>query len=253
MTLNLNLVFTSLPNTPLLHECLVMSAAGYGFFREEKVTLGLGTTCLVLMVEGREPVPVPYFELAEFTLSNSAVTTTGHTMPDFGLFGGLLSGQSTNEEFSTSTTQPAAQTFISLVTHLGELHLVYTGLAPAMLRMVLAEAFAVWRQHQPEWLEKRRKSVDAYVEREGLDEQTRVALRARLLQSLVPEAPTPSPSSFGAFTGLPADPSTASAFKAPVRMGVCPACRKEIPFFSEECPKCQALFGPDSAWQVRAV
>ena len=245
--LRLDFDFAPLPNTPTLPKCTVVSAAGYAFFRDEKVALAFGTTCVAVAVEGREPVAVPYFELAELSLGNHAITTTGHTYPDFGLFGGLLSGGSTNKEVTSSTTQPSAQTFISLVTHVGELHLLFTGLSPAVLRMLLAEAFTVWRQNQPDWLEKRRKSVDAYVDREGLDEQTRTALKERLLTSLVPVAPSPAPS--GPFAGT----AMAGDFEAPVRMGVCPSCKATIPFFSEECPKCQALFGPDSAWQVRPL
>lgn len=245
--LRLDFQFTPLPNTPSLRECAVVSAAGYAFFSDEKVALAFGTTCVGVAAEGRDPVAVPYFELAELSLGNHAITTTGHTYPDFGLFGGLLSGGSTNKEVTSSTTQPSAQTFISLVTHVGELHLLYTGLPPAVLRMLLAEAFTVWRQHQPDWLEKRRKSIDAYVDREGLDEQTRTALKERLFTSLVPAAPPPAPS--GLFTGA----AMAGDSDAPVRMGVCPSCKTTIPFFSEECPKCQALFGPDSAWQVRPL
>ncbi|WP_198086786.1 zinc ribbon domain-containing protein [Variovorax sp. E3] len=246
--LSLDLILTPLPNTPVLEKCTVVSAAGYPFFTDERVTLAFGTTCVGVIVEGRALVVVPYFELAEFSLGNPAITTTGHTYPDYGLFGGLLSGASTNKEFSSSTTQPSAQTFISLVTHVGELHLFYTGLAPVFLRMALAEAFTVWRQNQPEWLEKRRNAVDAYAEREGLDEQRRTALKGRLLMPLVPVAPPP-PSPSDPFSGT----AMAGNSEAPVRMGVCPSCKSEIPFFCEECPKCQALFGPDSAWQVRPL
>lgn len=239
---NLDISFTPLPNTPVLHKCTVVSAAGYAFFNDESATLAFGTNALMAVVDGRPPAAVPYFELAELSLGNPMTTTTGHIHPDFGLF-----GTSNNREVTGSTTQPSAQTFISLVTHVGELHLLYAGLPPAMLRMLLAEVFTAWRQAQPDWIEQRRKAVDAYVERECLDEQTRAGLKERLFTSLVPS--TPPPSSVDPFSGV----AMAGDFAAPVRMGVCPSCKAMIPFFCDECPKCKALFGADSSWQVRPL
>ncbi len=35
--------------------------------------------------------------------------------------------------------------------------------------------------------------------------------------------------------------------------GICPSCDAIIPFASAECPKCKALFGPNSAWSVKPL
>lgn len=37
------------------------------------------------------------------------------------------------------------------------------------------------------------------------------------------------------------------------KVGECPNCRTVIPMLSQECPKCQALFGPGSAWKLKAL
>lgn len=35
--------------------------------------------------------------------------------------------------------------------------------------------------------------------------------------------------------------------------GLCPSCELEIPLGSLECPRCKALFGPESAWKVKPL
>ncbi|MES2248422.1 MAG: hypothetical protein V4645_14160 [Pseudomonadota bacterium] len=241
MTLSMHFDFTPLSRTPVLEPCIVANAAGYDLFTNETVTLAFGTKCVMVKAKNRDPIPLPYFELAELTIENREVATTGETTQ--GLAG---------REHISATTQPTLQSFISFVTHLGELHLFYRGMPPTVLRMALAEAFAVWRQHQPEWLEKRRKVVDAYADSEGLDAQTRDALKARLLTPIVPPA-SAAPLSFPS-AGFPTDDVPApDTFDPATRLGVCPSCNAEIPYFSEECPQCRALFGPDSAWQVRPL
>lgn len=247
MTLSMNLDFTPLPRTPVFEQCTVINAAGYDLFPGETVTLSFGTKCVAVKTKNRDPVPLPYFELAELTIENREVATSGETTQ--GLDG---RGNPTGKEYISTTTQPTTQCFISFVTHLGELHLFYRGMPPTVLRMALAEAFAIWRQHQPEWLEKRRKVVDAYADSEGLDAQTRDALKGRLLTPIV-QPPSAAPLSFPSASFPTDDMPAPGTFDPATRLGVCPSCDAEIPYFSEECPKCRALFGPDSTWQVRPL
>ncbi|RSZ47532.1 MULTISPECIES: hypothetical protein [unclassified Variovorax] len=247
MSLTMNFDFTPLPRTPVFEACTVISAAGYDLFINETVTLSFGTKCAMVKTRNRDPIPLPYFELAEVTIENGEVSTTGEIRQ--GLDG---RGNPTLLEYTSATTQPTMQSFISFITHVGELHLFYRGMPPTVLRAALAEPFAIWRQHQPEWLEKRRKVVDAYADSEGLDTQTRDALKGRLLAPVVPP-PSAAPLSFPS-SGFPTDDMPApGTFDPATRLGVCPSCDAEIPYFSEECPKCRALFGPDSTWQVRPL
>lgn len=37
-----------------------------------------------------------------------------------------------------------------------------------------------------------------------------------------------------------------------VTYGTCPNCEASLPLEAKQCPRCRALFGPDSAWQVQA-
>jgi hypothetical protein len=54
------------------------------------------------------------------------------------------------------------------------------------------------------------------------------------------------------------DPSAAVKAPAPAEthegpLGTCPNCDNQIPLDSANCPKCEARFGPQSAWQVKPV
>jgi len=51
-----------------------------------------------------------------------------------------------------------------------------------------------------------------------------------------------------------AAPPVATAGKAlSTEFGVCPSCNSTIELQSEKCPRCSALFGPDSSWAVKKI
>jgi hypothetical protein len=149
---------------------------------------------------------------------------------------GALQGIAVATVLNALTTKSKIHTFVAVITNVGELHFHYAGMEPSALRVALASTYTALRRLDPNWQRARLAALEYDKKHRGLSDHEFERLATRILQP------------------LPAHPEVAPAMQAPAAvagpLGMCPSCKTIIQLHADECPKCKALFGADSAWSV---
>jgi hypothetical protein len=177
------------PSTNIdLKECVVLGGSGYSFAPGESVNLRFGSDTLVVMAADESIAEkIPYLEIVDVSISGPGNITTGGGFIGGGFgVGGALQGMAVATVLNLLTTQTKIHTFITAVTHVGELHVHYGGMEPGALRISLSEVFTRLRHLDPTWLRARLERLDALRAQAVLSQGEFDRLKQRLL---VPPAP----------------------------------------------------------------
>ncbi len=230
------------PLTPTaLHECTVLGAPGFPFSPGDSIKLifeGDAVSC-------HSAARAASFSLIE--VADISVTGPGTVMSGGGFIGGgfgvdgALTGMAIAGVLNALTSKKTTQTFIVLTTNFGELHLHYTLMEPAALRIFLGDVFVRLRFLNTQWRHERVRVIDDQLASGAISDAEADAFKARL--RFPPEWPDPALDAN--HTRLE---SKRLADLAP--KGTCPSCDKVIPLFSETCEHCRANFGEYSSWSV---
>lgn len=207
--------------------CTVLGGFGHAFAPDETVELVFGESSFQIRAGARVTEEVFYIELVDLEISGPGTVAKGGGFIGGGFgVGGALEGMGTAAILNALTTRFKVHTFLTLVTHVGEVHLHHGGLEPAALRIALSEVFVTLRRMNLGWLEARRALLEG--QRSSLTDSQYEKLAARLVK---PPAHQPLKD----------------------RQGLCPNCEAVIPLLSESCPKCSAGFGQGSSWAVKPI
>lgn len=231
-------------NNPVLADCTVLGANGFPFTIGSKISLafeGHSVRC----IHAARTATFGIVELAELHIAGPGSVTTGGGFIGGG-FGvdGALEGVAIATVLNFLTTKTKVHTFLTLITNFGELHLHYSGMEPAALRMALAPVYVKLRRLDPVWQEARLKTLQAQHSA-GLLSSDELSAATKRLQV---ESDWRDPVMEAAELRKWQQETLESGPK-----GQCPNCESIIPLYSDSCPKCKAAFGVGSAWQVAPV
>lgn len=231
-------------NNPSLADCTVLGANGFPFAVGSKINLSFDANNAHCTNAART-ASFSLAELAELNISGPGSVTSGGGFIGGG-FGvdGALEGMAVATVLNLLTTKTKVHTFLTLIANFGELHLHYAGMEPSALRMALAPVYVRLRRLDPVWQESRLKILAAQHSAGLLTDDDLSAAKKRLLVSSdwkdpILEAAELKQLRQAALDGGP--------------KGQCPNCDNIIPLHAESCPKCKAVFGVGSAWQVVPV
>ncbi len=217
----------------VLKDCTVLGASGFPFPPGNKVALafeGDTVTC-----NGAQQIQFSLVELADLSVTGPGTVVSGGGFIGGG-FGveGALEGMAIAGVLNALTTKKSTQTFMTLTTNFGELHLHYGQMEPAALRIVLCNVFARLRNMDKCWRDSRQQIIDDQLADGFISAEDAEVFRLRLK--------TPP-----RWQGLEAQQDVIDQ-SGP--MGICPSCDKTIPLNSEQCRHCQANFGKYASWSV---
>jgi hypothetical protein len=176
------------PDKVTLWDCTVLGGTGYAVLEGETVALQFNGGMLVLQrADGSKMEDIPYVEVVELAIMGPGSVTTGGGFIGGG-FGieGALEGMAIGTILNLLTTRTKIHTFITLVTHLGELHLHYGGMEPGTLRIALSKVFTTLRRLDPTWMRARLDRLEALRAQRVLTESEFERLKERLLVDRTP-------------------------------------------------------------------
>lgn len=231
-------------DVPMLRECTVLGSSGFPFAAGDATVIAFYDN-EVSCNSATHQVKFSLLELAEVSITGPGTVTTGGGFIGGG-FGveGTLQGMAIAGVLNAITTKKKVQTFITLVTNFGELHLHYGQMEPGSLRIYLSDVFAKLRRLNSRWIQDREQLIDSQRAKAAITEKEAENLKARLAsppvwQNLKVEAEARL---------LLGDATLESTPK-----GICPSCDKVIPLLSETCPHCRANFGEYASWKVLPI
>lgn len=229
-----------------IKRCTVLGGVGYPFASGELLDLSFGRQNLAIKANGTLPIDVPYFEIVDISISGPGSVTSGGGFVGGG-FGveGAVEGIAAATVLNFLTTRTKIHTFITILSHVGELHLHYSSMEPSALRIALSGVFTTLRRLDPTWIRSRLERLEHQHTAELIDKEEFERLKQRLLSP--PEVPTHSKVS----SATKDEPLEQERLEGP--NGECPNCESIIPLLSLECPKCTVLFGNGSAWKPKPI
>jgi hypothetical protein len=240
-------------------ECVVLGGSGYPFGAGAAVNLRFDSEALIVRsLKGDTEEVIPYLEIVDITIAGPGSVTTGGGFIGGG-FGaqGAVEGMLIASVLNGLTTKTKVHTFLSLITHLGELHVHYGGMEPNALRIALAGVFALLRKLDPVWVKGRCDRLEALREQNLISDEECESLRLRMF--VPPDRTNPLVIDHGPMACCPgcAESIPAKSEECPKCFkglrGKCPSCDKTIPLLSEECRECGAVFVDGAAWKVKPL
>ena len=220
-----------------LEACVCLGSAGYPVSPGSSCHLVLSDAAVAVHAGKDMSVSVPLLEVCSIDISGPGTVTTGGGFAGGG-FGveGALQGIAVATVLNALTARSKIHTFVTVITNVGELHFHYAGMEPSALRVALASTYTALRRLDPNWQRARLAALEYDKKYRGLPDHEFERLATRILQPLPPH------------------PEVAPATQAPAAvtgpLGMCPSCKTIIQLHADECPRCKALFGADSAWRV---
>ncbi len=211
-----------------LSRCTVLGSYGHDFHAGDTADLIFYERSLTISRENASEC-LGNLEISSIEIAGPGTVTTGGGFIGGG-FGvsGALEGIAIASILNALTSRTKIHTFLSLVTHSGELHVHYSEMEPSALRMAMAGIFSALRRQDPAWIKAQLDRLEAAHAANAIDD----AEYQRLTQRLTVEPQRPP---------------------LELRKGKCPSCDSEIPLLSRECPKCRANFSPGAAWSVKPI
>ena len=161
--------------------CTLFGGSGYGLGTGEDVDLVFGSKCMVLPQNG-SPIEISYLELVSIDISGPGTTKTGGGFVGGG-FGvsGAIEGMAIASLLNSITTKSTIHTFVSIATHVGEIHFHYAGMEPSALRIVLSPVFTLLRHLDPVWMETRLRALEAQLKNDRITQEQYAHYRERLM------------------------------------------------------------------------
>lgn len=228
-----------------LQHCTVLGASGFPFAIGETISLAFGQTA-VACLGIRHTARFLLLELADFSIGGPGTVASGGGFVGKGIDteGRVIAGL-----LNQLTAKTKVHTFLTLITHFGELHLHYDAQDPASLRIQLAQVFTTLRRQNPAWRHERLQAIALQVELGKLNAQDAEPLRSRL--DAPPDwAAMQAQEQAAAQSRAQTQHLLEGQFLAQTPQGLCPNCDKTIPLTSETCPFCNANFGQYASWKV---
>lgn len=231
-------------NSTTLADCTVLGANGFPFAIGSKVSLGFDANS-VHCTNAARTASFNLAELAELNISGPGSVTSGGGFIGGG-FGvdGALEGMAVATVLNLLTTKTKVHTFLTLIANFGELHLHYSGMEPSALRMALAPVYVRLRRLDPIWQESRLKVLQTQHATGLLTSEDLDAAKNRLFVASDWKDPTLEAAEIKLLHQVALDGGP---------KGQCPNCANIIPLHADSCPKCKAVFGVGSAWQVKPI
>jgi hypothetical protein len=233
---------SSAPDGTIIRKCTLLGGTGYALLAGDKVDLTFSKDKLLVLGPHNISIGISYLEIVDISISGPGNVTNGGGFIGGG-FGveGAVEGMAIATVLNALTSRTKIHTFITLITHTGELHLHYGGMEPSALRIALSEVFTTLRRLDPAWLRVRLERLEFQRTEMRLNENEFEDLKQRLLFP-----PKRVDLKRGEDLEKGGELSTTP-------MGICPNCDSKIPLVSEMCHACTANFGPGAAWKVRPV
>lgn len=221
----------------IIKQCTVLGGDGYQIAAGELVDLVFQNESIVVRHGGGEAIYTHYFEVQEISITGPGTINSGGGFIGGG-FGvdGALQGMAIAMVLNRLTTKSKIHTFISVISHIGELHLHYSGMEPSALRISLSRVFATMRRLDPDWIRNRMSRIETHRNERLFNEIDYDLYKKRLLTQLKQDPiPIQKPKSV-----LP-------------EYGMCSYCKAQIPSQSKSCPKCTAIFNTESKWKILPI
>ena len=229
-------------NSPIiLHECTILGAPGFPFLPGDSVTLvfeGDAVSCN----SATRTIPFSLIEVSDLSVSGPGTVVSGGGFIGGGFdVDGELTGMAIAGVLNALTSKKTTQTFIVLTTNFGELHLHYSLMEPAALRIFLGGIFVRLRFLNTQWRHERVRVIEDQLASGAISITEAETFKARLIAA--PNWPDPAL-------------ETEKARQEHKRLtdlgpkGTCPNCDQVIPLLSETCPHCKANFGEYASWSV---
>lgn len=173
---------SNLSSALTVKKCTVLGGAGYIFASGDTVDLVFHPDKLMVQADENMSAEIPYLELVDILISGPGTVVTGGGFMGGG-FGveGALEGMAAATILNMLSTRSKIHTFLTLVTHLGELHLHYGGMEPSALRISLSEVFTLLRRLDPTWLSNRLQKLEVLHAQKLLNDVEFDGLKQRLL------------------------------------------------------------------------
>lgn len=231
-----------------LNECTYLGGYGFPFAAGESIEVHFGSKGMVAVGKTRA-ARFSHLEVVELSISGPGRVSTGGGFVGGG-FGveGALEGIAVAGILNALTKKTSINTFISLITNFGELHLHYSGMEPGALRIALAYVFQRMRQSSPDWLQLRRAVIETASSEGQIDDTQKLEMLSRLAtRPAWPDAEAEAQLR----ASEEADRAQVAEELAP--KGICPNCDRMINAHLTVCPHCKAHFGPGSAWKIKPL
>lgn len=207
--------------------CTVLGGFGHAVVPNETVDLLFREKSFEIRAGDRTSEEIFYLELVELEISGPGTVARGGGFIGGGFgIGGAIEGIAIAGILNALTTRYKVHTFLTLVTHMGEIHLHHGGMEPAALRIALAEVFVILRRQDVGWMHARRAVLEE--QRASMHESEHELLVSRLLRPRHHQS-------------------------LDERSGRCPNCDAIIPLISAACPRCDARFGQGASWSVTPI
>lgn len=212
-----------------VRQCTVLGGCGYVFPEGDIVDLEFNRDAFVIQTGDSTTERISYLEVVEINISGPGSVTTGGGFIGGG-FGvvGAIQGMAVAAILNQLMSRTKIHTFITLVTHAGELHLHYGDMEPGALRIGLSWVFSTLRKFDPKWIRTQLERLEEMHKQRALNDSEFERLKQRLI-------------------ARPLRPDLSA------RIGKCPSCDEKIPLLSQECPKCKAYFSHGAAWKVKPL
>lgn len=213
----------------VIQRCIILGGAGYPIVAGDLVDLHFGYDTLLVKYGDCTSIDIPYLELVDISIGGpgNIVTGGGFIGGGFGVEG-AIEGIAVAVILNRLTSRSKIHTFITVLTHVGELHLHYGGMEPSALRIALSEVFTKLRRLDPAWMRTRLERLEVQRSQKLLGDDDFERLKLRLLVPPAQEKPMP-------------------------RLETCARCHSIIDFPSEGCSKCKSIFGDGRAWKVGPI
>lgn len=221
----------------IIQQCTVLGGDGYPIAAGELVDLVFRNESFVVRYGNVENIYTHYLEVQEISITGPGTITSGGGFVGGG-FGvdGALQGMAIAMVLNRLTSKSKIHTFISITSHLGEIHLHYSGMEPSALRIALSRVFTTMRRLDPEWTRSRMNRIETHLHEKLFNEIDYDRYKNRLL------------------TPLKQDPIPAQKPKSVLpEYGMCSYCKAQISSLSKSCPKCTAIFNTDSKWKILPI
>ncbi|WP_164461339.1 hypothetical protein [Alcaligenes faecalis] len=225
----------------ILNGCTVLGAPGFPFSPGETINVTFDGDTLGCSSSSRM-AQFSLIEVADISVTGPGTTVTGGGFIGGGMgVDGALTGMAIAGVLNALTSQKTTQTFIVLTTNFGELHLHYSLMEPAALRLFLGDVFVRLRFLNTQWRHERLQVIKDQLANGTISHEQAALFEARL------NSPPDWPNSTAQVQNLRLE-NERLAEHGP--KGTCPNCDKIIPLLSETCPHCKANFGEYASWSV---
>ena len=216
------------PPFAVLNPCVCLGGSGYDFVAGDTMRLEFTDASMSVIASDGAKATIHYLEVVDIQIAGPGKVSSGGGFIGGG-FGvtGAIEGMAVAAILNGLTSKSKVYTFLTMLTHVGELHFHYEGMEPSALRIALAKVFTTLRRQDTHWIHTRLELLESNHKLGNLAADDFEVMKKRLLE--------------------PPHNTDLSA-----RKGSCPSCRKVIPLLSEECPKCRASF-TGIAWKVQPL